>query len=426
MRRQLIVVFVAVSAMVALAFVVPLAFLVRSTAEDRAIDAARADASGIVPALAAEATRTQVESAIGATVSGRDGRLTVLTADGGIIGPDVALSERIEEALRDGASGIGPVDAGIEVVVAVSTGEGELSAVRVFVSGDELRGGHGAAWITLGLVAVTLVALSVAVADRLARSIVRPTQQLAEAAHRLGAGDLEARVAAGGPPELVELADAFNRLGAQVSTMLVRERELVAELSHRLRTPLTKLRMRLDQVTDETLAEELRGDIDDVTVVVNELIEEARSSLAAIGKTCDVAEVVANRVAFWSALAEDTERQWEYTSGPSPTRVPVSEALLAAVVDVLIDNVFAHTPDGTRFDVGFERRTSDVRLWVGDAGEGFEPGAVERGASGSGSTGLGLDIARSTASAAGGSLTVGDSVLGGVEISVLFPVTSNP
>lgn len=422
MRRQLILVFGAVSLMVAMAFVVPLAVLVRNTAEDRAIDAARADAAGVVPVLAAAATEAQVESAAGATASGRDGRMSVLTSTGWTIGPAAESSVRLADALSDGVSGIGPVDGGAEVVVAVATGPGELSAVRVFVPDDELRRGQWTAWTALGVVAVTLVALSVVVADRLARSIVRPTQNLAAAAQRLGDGDLDSRVEPDGPPELVELSGAFNRLGTQVSSMLVRERELVAELSHRLRTPLTKLRMRLDQVEDETLVGELRRDVDDVTSVVNDLIAEARSSLTSIGESCDAAEVVTDRVEVWSALAEDTERRLSFVRVPSPIRVPLSESSLAAVVDVLIENVFAHTPDGTHFAVGIERRVDTVRLWVGDAGVGFDEAALERGASGSGSTGLGLDIARTTADGAGGSVSVAASALGGAEVSIVLPL----
>ena len=103
-------------------------------------------------------------------------------------------------------------------------------------------------------------------------------------------------------------------------------------------------------------------------------------------------------------------------------RVPVAESALEAVVDVLIENVFAHTPDGTRFAVGFERRGGDMRVWVSDAGAGFDLDALERGASGAGSTGLGLDIARSTAVGAGGSFSMEESALGGVEVSVVLPL----
>jgi signal transduction histidine kinase len=421
MRQQLITVFVAISVMVAVAFVVPLGFLVRTTAEDRAIDAARSDAAAIVPALVSGSTRDQIESAAGATPSGRAGRLTVVTSTGLSIGPEVEMPERLDEALARGVSAIGSVDGGVEVVTAVASGPGELSAIRVFVPEDDLRRGQWTAWSALAAVAVALVGLSVLVADRLARSIVRPTQELATAAHRLGDGDLSTRVDPDGPPELVELSGAFNALGSQVSSMLARERELVAELSHRLRTPLTKLRLRVDEVGDDALAEELRGDIADVTHVVNDLIAEARQSLSATRESCDAAAVVAERVEFWSVLAEDTERPWSFDGGIAPLIVPVSSGSLEAVLDVLIENVFTHTDDAVGFTVGFEELNGEARIWVGDAGPGLDDAAIVRGVSGSGSTGLGLDIARSTAEAAGGSLHIGESSLGGTEVAIVLP-----
>ena len=420
MRRQLITVFVAISVMVAVAFVVPLGFLVRTTAEDRAIDAARSDAAAVVPALVSGSTRAQIASAAGATASGQSGRMTVVTSAGWTIGPDVEDSERLAAALARGTSAIGSVEGGAEVVTAVASGPGELSAIRVFVPEADLREGQWTAWGALAAVAVALVGLSVLVADRLARSIVRPAQQLAVAADRLGDGDLSTRVDPDGPPELVELAGAFNSLGAQVSSMLARERELVAELSHRLRTPLTKLRMRVDQVDDETLAGELRSDVEDVTEVVNELITEARSSLST-DESCDAAAVVAARVEFWSVLAEDTERPWSFEAGNGPLEVPLSAASLEAMLDVLIQNVFAHTDDQVPFTIGFAGIDDEVTIWVGDAGPGFDTDSAERGVSTSGSTGLGLDIARTTAEAAGGTLRIGTSSLGGSEVTVALP-----
>lgn len=427
MRRQLILVFGSISLMVALAFVVPLAVLVRSTAEDRAIDAARADAAAIVPSLVSGGARNQLESAVGATDSGRDGRMTVITSSGWTIGPEVPPSSRSFEALELGASAIGSIEGGVEVVTAVASAPGELSAIRVFVPTADLRRGQRKAWTALALVAVTLVGLAIIVADRLARSIVRPAQELASAARRLGDGDLETRVEPSGPPELEELSTAFNTLGAEVSSMLARERELVAELSHRLRTPLTTLRMRVEQVTDDRLVDELRADVDGVTRAVNDLINEARNTLGPrdaghAPDSCEVRAVVADRVEFWSVLAEDQERPWSFDRGITTARVALTSSSLAAAIDVLIENVFSHTTEGTEFAVGIQNIDESVRVWVGDAGHGLTAAATPRGVSASGSTGLGLDIARSTAESVGGSLEIGTSELGGAEIALVLPV----
>lgn len=426
MRRQLITVFVAISLMVAVAFVVPLGFLVTRTAEDRALDAARSDAASIVPALVVDATADRIESAVGATPSGRAGRLTVATSTGLSIGPPAVGSERFDAALTRGVSDVGSVDGGVEVVTAVASGTGDLSAIRVFVPSQDLHRGRWTAWAALTAVAVALVGLSVLVADRLARSIVGPTRELAAAAQRLGGGDLSTRVEPDGPPEMMELSGAFNSLGSQVSTMLARERELVAELSHRLRTPLTKLRMRIDQVEDPDLNRDLQGDVSDVTVVVNDLIAEARSTLGAVSERCDAAAVMAERVEFWSVLAEDTGRPWSFDRGggpqPVPRWVPLSAASLAAAIDVLIENVFAHTDDGVALTAGFDDDGERVRLWVGDAGPGFDESALARGVSGGGSTGLGLDIVRSTIEGVGGTLELGTSALGGSQVTALLPL----
>lgn len=424
MRRRLILVFLAISTLVATAFVIPLGVLVSRTAEDRAIDAARADASAVVPALVAGSSRAQVESAIGATVAGADGRMSVITSQGWVIGTDTDPSTRIQQALASGSSDIGPTDGGVEVVAAVASGIGEMSAIRVFVPQESLERGQWRAWSVLAVVGITLIGISVFVADRLARTVVEPTKRLASAARRLGAGDLDAAVSPEGPEELVDLAGAFNDLGTRVSTMLDRERELVAELSHRMRTPLTKLRLRVDQVEDPALANDLRADLDDVTAAVNGLILEARGAITA-SPGCDLNEVATDRAEFWQVLAEDQIRPWMFAAAGRRLPVAPSQGELVAAVDVLIENVFAHTPEGTSLSIACQQREGFAEFTVSDGGEGFAAAASARGQSGAGSTGLGLDIARHLASTAGGSLTISVSDLGGAKVALALPIVAD-
>jgi signal transduction histidine kinase len=93
---------------------------------------------------------------------------------------------------------------------------------------------------------------------------------------------------------------------------------------------------------------------------------------------------------------------------PGPLPVAVGKAELAACLDALLGNVFAHTPDGTPYLVRLARAAEGgAHLLVEDEGPGFpDATVVPRGASGARSTGLGLDIARQTAQASGGSFTV--------------------
>jgi len=107
---------------------------------------------------------------------------------------------------------------------------------------------------------------------------------------------------------------------------------------------------------------------------------------------------------------------------PGPVEVGVSGEDLAACADVLLENVFAHTPEGAAFSVRVTHRAGGgAWVVVSDAGPGFgDPDAARRGRSSVGSTGLGLDIARRIAEASGGSLTVGPSASGGGAVTVGF------
>jgi len=241
----------------------------------------------MIPSLVSGETEAQIEAALLATSAGAAGRMTVATAAGTSIGPTIGASEGVSTALESGASSINDLDDGVEVVTAVASGPGDLSAIRVYVPDEILHRGRTRAWSVLAGVGLALIAVSVLVADRLSHSIVRPTRQLAAAARQLGSGDLTARVDPEGPPEIAELARSFNDLGSRISSMLDQERELVAELSHRLRTPLTKLRLRTGQIRDPELAAALSGDIDELTAEVNALIGRARAE-PANRSSCDL------------------------------------------------------------------------------------------------------------------------------------------
>lgn len=410
---------VAVATLIILAFIIPLGFLVQRTAEDRAVDAARADAASVVPALVGSSDPALVQSVVAATAAGREGRLMVALPDRSIIGEPVE-SDRLEVALATGASAVGPVPGGAEVVVAVATGPDRLAAVRVFVPDAALTEGRSTAWGALGAVGVMLVVISVAVADRLSRSIVRPVEDLAAAAERLGAGELTTAVEPDGPDEIQQLGATFNHLGSQVAAMLQRERELVAELSHRLRTPLTHLTLRAASVDDPELRAAFEADIAGVGAAVDSLIQEARGMTGA-AQGCDAAAVLRQRAAFWEVLADDQGREWSVAITPAAAPVGVGESELVAAIDVLIENVFRHTPDDAAIEIGCRADDRTVEVWVGDGGPGLDPNQLGRGRSGGGSTGLGLDIVRQLATRGGGEMSVGSSPLGGAAITVRLP-----
>ncbi|MFZ0493964.1 MAG: HAMP domain-containing sensor histidine kinase, partial [Acidimicrobiia bacterium] len=314
-----------------------------------------------------------------------------------------------------------PLDGGeaIWVPVALSQTLG-TAVVRVFVAKDLLTRNVLSSWLILGSLGVALVALSALVADRLARSVVHPVQDLSQAAHLLGEGDLSVRVSPDGPPEVVEVGEAFNRLAGRVGDLLEEERRNAADLSHRLRTPLTALRLEIESMPDRT--DRLTDALDELERTVDYVIRQARRPVReGIGARTDLGGVVEERVAFWGALADDQGRDWSADVQGGPYVVQVTREDAAAMVDALLGNVLAHTPEGVGFRVRVQARGGNVSLVVDDSGPGFtDVGSVRRGQSSTGSTGLGLDIVRRTAESTGGTLTIGQSLGGGGRVEVVF------
>jgi signal transduction histidine kinase len=281
------------------------------------------------------------------------------------------------------------------------------------------------AWLLLGCVGLGLLALSVVVADQLARSLVRPLTGVARASDRLANGDLLARAELAGPPEVRRAGAGLNKLARRIGDLLAHERETIADVSHRLRTPMTALRIDAESLGDQAERTQVLADLDALERTVDQVIREARRPAPDSRGACDAAAVVAQRTAYWLPLAEDTDRAMtiELASGELPVRVSGED--LAACIDILLENVFAHTPDGAGLAIRLTRRAAGgAWLVVADDGPGFRsPDPTERGQSSGGSTGLGLDIARRIAESSGGTLTIGGSASGGGAVTLgLGPV----
>nr|WP_062331426.1 HAMP domain-containing sensor histidine kinase [Herbidospora sakaeratensis] len=402
MRRRLASLALATTSLVLVAFLVPLAVLVQALAAERATGTAAAWA-GSVAATAALGDREALAAAI-AQAKGAGVPVTVFLPGDRFVGEPAAGGPGVRLA-RLGRSLTVDTPQGREVLVAVQ-GDG-TTVVRALVPPERLREGVTRTWLVLGLIGLALLAVGALVADRLARSLIGPVAEAAGVSRRLAGGDLAARVTPDGPPEIRDVGAALNQLAGRIDGLLRRERESVADLSHRLRTPVTALRLEVDAMRDREDAARVGAAVASVERMVTQVITEARRSGAERGPGCDAAEVVAERVAFWSALADDQNRPRSVRLAPGPLPVPVRAEDLAALVDLLLENVFAHTPEGTAFAVDLAGRPGGARLTVSDEGPGF-PGSdlVERGVSGAGSTGLGLDIARRTAEESGGTLRV--------------------
>lgn len=420
MRWRLTLLVAATTSAVVLAFLIPLTLLLRSLAEERTLATVTADATNLAQIAAisgAAGAATELEN----TDAELLGTVSVYLPDGDVLGAQVSDAANIDRARR-GLAFTDRGDGRAVVYAPVRTAEGTY-VVRTEVSGDELhRDVARATWI-LGALGTLLLALSVGAADTLARRLSDPIKDLAAAADSIRDGRLDIRSPEHGPPEVVAMAGALNRLSARIEQLLISERESVADLSHRLRTPVTALRLDVESITDPELAQRIEEHVATLERTVNAVVQDARRPVRPnVTSRCDVAALVGERVAFWSALADEQGRSLRTWLPSRPTWARIDSVELTDVVDVLIDNVFAHTEEGVPLEVTVNTNAAhEIVLAVQDGGPGL-PGAdvVARGHSNAGSSGLGLDIVRRAAIASGGRLELGRSRLGGAKVQVVL------
>ncbi|WP_372593444.1 ATP-binding protein [Actinotalea sp.] len=417
MRSLLLRYGLAMTSVVLVAFLVPLGLLARSLAQERAIGVARADAQQVAVFAGDPSDEARLRATL-AAVNASNRESTAFLPDGRVLGVPAPRTDAVELAAL-GTALTAQVTGGAEVLVPVG-GSAGTTVVRTFVPDAELSAGVARAWTVLGVVGLVLMAGTALAGNRVAARLSRSVRDLAGVAERLGAGDLEARVTPSGPAEVASVGAVLNGLGDRVSDLLAAERELVADLSHRLRTPITALRLDVDALSDPAERERLTAHVEGLVGAVDTVIHSARQHDRRSPARCDARQVVAERARFWAVPASAQGRELELELVDEVAAVALDEATLGAALDGLVDNVFRHTPRGTGFGLVVARVDAEVVVTVRDAGPGLpDPGVLARGASGAGGTGLGIDVARRAAERAGGRLDV--AVGPGLTISLVMP-----
>lgn len=427
MRRWLALYALSITSIVILAFLIPLAVLIRDLAADRALSAAEREAQTIARFASTVDGSDQSAGGLDAALTVTSGT-SIVMSDGSLLGAALPEGVDLGAARENGQAYRQPLDDGQAVVVPVFRGTGVPWVVVVAVSGAELTENVGFAWTVLGALGVVLIALALFVAARMGRAVVEPIDALVDATHRLGRGELTVAVEPSGPAELSEVGAAFNTLTGRVSALMDRERETAADISHRLRTPLTALKLDIEALESKVDVGRLQRDVDELERVVGHVIREARRSTRdGGGMVTDLGPIVSERVRYWGFLADDQARRWTLDVEPGKFQVAGNPADLEAMVDAVIENVFAHTPPGTSYRIRLVRTSTDAELTVGDDGPGItDVTLLERGTSGGSSTGLGADIVSKTAQAAGGSSQWKSGSDRGTTVRIVLPLVAAP
>jgi signal transduction histidine kinase len=212
------------------------------------------------------------------------------------------------------------------------------------------------------------------------------------------------------------------------------QREFTADAAHELRTPLAILRTQIDMIADRELARSLGNDVENMSRLVNQLLEMAELDSFVIGpdETADLFAVSAEVAAYLAPIALVNNKRVAVIGARGPVRVNGNPDMLGRAVRNLIENALVHTPPGTTVEITVDARGA---ITVSDRGPGVPPAEREqifrrfwrRDRRRQGSAGLGLSIVARIAERHGARVSVGDRTGGGAAFTLSFPtVVSEP
>jgi signal transduction histidine kinase len=286
-------------------------------------------------------------------------------------------------------------------------------------------------WAALALLAAIVLAVAATIAVVLSRWMTRSLDRVERAAEAIGGGNLDLRVPVEGPPEVRRLAQTFNGMVTQLAALMRSQDEFVADASHQLRTPLTALRLRLENL-ERDLGSAERGEVagaiaevERLASLVDALLVLARADRApSTPEPIRLDRVVGERLEAWEAIAED--RGVELVEQLDPElAVLATPGRLEQVLDNLLANALEVQPAGTSIEVTGRRVNGSVEIHVRDRGPGMSAEEAARafdrfwraGSSEDG-FGLGLAIVQRLVRADGGGIELAPRDGGGLDASV--------
>jgi signal transduction histidine kinase len=307
-----------------------------------------------------------------------------------------------------------------------------VGAVRIAYSTDTLTARLWTIWGFRAGLAVAVLAAAAGLGAIVARRLTRPLRQLNHMATRLSDGDLTARSPVTGPTETQQLARTLNSAGERLDSLIAAQRIFVADASHQLRTPLTALRLSLDNIADGVDDDFVREDVEQATSevvrmsrLVNGLLVLARAEAkVSAAEPLPLLDVIEERFSVWRPAADErgvTIALEEEVDGRP--LVLASPGNLDQVLDNVLSNALEVSPDGGTITVRVAARADEVVLSVLDQGPGMSDAEQSRafdrfwrgqGLTGRAGSGLGLAIVKQLVTDDGGAVALRDAPGGGL------------
>jgi signal transduction histidine kinase len=397
-QRRLLISMIAVAVAAVLALGIPLAFVLTRLQVDEANQQLHRDAQEVVRSLEIKLGSGFPAGRLGMEHAARTltDRYVVIKQSGG---PTVRVGLRppLHEVLT--ATVTSP-----PYTVTVETDDS-------YVTGGVLR-----ALLLIGGVAVGAVGIAVILGLAYARRLMRPLEELATAADRLGSGDSSPLGRRYGIQELDRVAEGLDGSAQRINELLSAEREFSVDASHQLRTPLTALSMRLEEMIaaadDPSVVKEegaaALAQTERLAEVVGQLLGRARRSTSGAPILSSVDEIVGQQVVEWEPAFRRINRRLTVT-GEKGLLAFATPGGASQVIATLLDNALVHGAGTVTIRTSRTRRS--VVVEVRDEGSGVPPELAprifERSVSGApGGTGLGLALARTIAAADGGQVVL--------------------
>ena len=448
MTRRLIITYFTITAFALASLAIPLGITFAHREKDRLLFAVERDADAIAAQVqgAVTAGKKPPSAAIlmyaartGGHVIVVDKRGVALLDTGNLKGPardfsSAARPEIVQALAGNSSDGIRHSDTlGTDLIYAavpIAGNDGVKGAVRITYTSGTLSARIRRTWSQLALLCLLVLFLVMIVGWLLARSVTRPVRDLENAANRVARGDLETRVPEqSGPPELQHLVAAFNRMASEISRLLGAQQQFVADASHQLRTPLTALRLRLENLDARVASSEqsaiaaIIADVSRMSRLVDGLLVLARDDAARLApEPTDVIAVVRTRGDAWRDAAADRGVQLavEASVGAWANATP---GALEQIVDNLLDNALSVSQPGNTviLRVASDGRRVDIHVIDEGPGLGYDERvrAFDRfwraPDAPAGGSGLGLSIVRRLAEASGGTARLDGSPGGGID-----------
>jgi signal transduction histidine kinase len=406
MRRRLLISMLAVAVAAVLALGIPLAFVLGRLQVDEANQALHRDALTVATDLYQRKQDGQpINSAFAAQQAGKLAGRYVAISYGGHLLTTTGTKPPVHD-YRSATVGVGP-----DIRAGANLFEVTVEADDSYMSGNLTK-----ELLLIGGVALAAVGIAVVLGLLYARRITRPLEELAGAADRLGSGDSSPLGRRYGIQELDRVAEGLDGSAQRINDLLSAERDFAVDASHQLRTPLTALSMRLEEMMaaadyPDVVREEgaaALAQTERLADVVSQLLGRARRTAPGAPTVASVDEIVDQQVMEWEPAFRRLNRRLA-VAGEKGLFAFATPGGAAQVIATLLDNALVHGAGTVTIRTSRTRRS--VVVEVRDEGGGvpseLAPRIFERSVSGSPTgTGLGLALARTIAAADGGQVVL--------------------